>query len=311
MRLITPLPSDSFQATREGADWLTDWRGKARGRTEELPLAWDRANPPQLADAIWKSYKDVLHEAGGAKCMYCESPGELGALQVDHYRPLRGNHKTLASCDRQSHTGYYWLAYKEENFVLTCQPCNRAKSNSFPIEGKRCYDREIGIEALDAVEMPLIVNPFYIRSGNDWRRTLLSWCDVMRLERRSGEWVPHDNYPQALSSLAEKALVTVKTLKLNRPGLRDQRRLRSAEAANFALGEFGGILKNEMSVMRSNREVAERQDLVRCLDLVWPSLLNYIGLKSSFSAAAVSYIEQELIALLDLPVVCEDRHVLA
>lgn len=99
------------------------------------------------------------------KCAFCESDTTAGAvLQVEHYRPK------AKVTDEPTHEGYYWLGYEWINLLYACSACNRAKSNSFPIEGIRVFNPPMNGTNLDAdrckaddadlqAEKPLILNP--------------------------------------------------------------------------------------------------------------------------------------------------------
>ncbi len=64
------------------------------------------------------------------KCVYCETDVSAGAsFRVDHYRPKR----YIKDVDPLKHYGYYWLAYEWTNLLQSCEACNRAKSNQFPL----------------------------------------------------------------------------------------------------------------------------------------------------------------------------------
>lgn len=68
------------------------------------------------------------------KCAYCEtieSPGST--LRVDHFRP-----KDKVQDTNPVYDGYYWLGYEWSNLILTCEKCNRRKSNKFPLEDENC-----------------------------------------------------------------------------------------------------------------------------------------------------------------------------
>lgn len=76
---------------------------------------------------ICKGLKRLYHY----KCCYCETHIAAGTvLEYDHFRPKNGIKGT-------SHPGYYWLGYEWTNLLPACPNCNRAKSNAFPISGKR------------------------------------------------------------------------------------------------------------------------------------------------------------------------------
>jgi uncharacterized protein (TIGR02646 family) len=81
----------------------------------------------------------------GIKCIYCEtSPIASSTFRIDHFRPKK-NIK-----DNPDHTGYYWLAYEWSNLLQSCQLCNGAKSNYFPLRDESFRVTEITPNALNA-----------------------------------------------------------------------------------------------------------------------------------------------------------------
>jgi len=95
------------------------------------------------------------------KCAYCETQVAGSVLRVDHYRP-----KDKIKED-STHTGYYWLGYEWSNLLPACEKCNRAKSNSFPIDvtGIRVIKPPLSRLSWRAnshtllLEKPLLLNP--------------------------------------------------------------------------------------------------------------------------------------------------------
>jgi uncharacterized protein (TIGR02646 family) len=76
-----------------------------------------------------KDVRQTLKRHFGIKCIYCESsPIASSTFRIDHYRPKK-NIKEVPT-----HTGYYWLAYEWSNLMQSCQLCNGAKSNFFPLK---------------------------------------------------------------------------------------------------------------------------------------------------------------------------------
>lgn len=117
--------------------------------------------------------KEKLAELFGRKCMFCESllagsqPGD-----VEHYRP-KGKVVVYPKTDdvpAQVAPGYYWLAAKWPNLLLSCADCNRprtqddcdgnarviGKANFFPLadETKRASGPWFVLS-----EEPLLLNP--------------------------------------------------------------------------------------------------------------------------------------------------------
>ena len=116
--------------------------------------------------------KAALAQVFGRKCAFCESllagtqPGD-----IEHYRP-KGNVivEDLVTGKRTELPGYFWLAAKWSNLLLSCADCNRprtqldydhigrviGKSNFFPIANE-AY-RASGPKGI-ALEDPLLLNP--------------------------------------------------------------------------------------------------------------------------------------------------------
>ncbi len=116
------------------------------------------SNHYYAAPEVTTQLKALYH----SKCAFCETNTAAGAaLQVDHYRPK----KQLQ--DDPNHLGYYWLGYEWTNLILACQKCNRAKSNHFPIAGKRVWEpqanpKEWKLQSTSFLaEQPLLLNPEY------------------------------------------------------------------------------------------------------------------------------------------------------
>ncbi|HEY3251194.1 MAG TPA: hypothetical protein VGK25_08755 [Ignavibacteria bacterium] len=102
--------------------------------------------------ALYGDYKRVLMKSFNNRCAYCESYiTHIDYGDVEHFRP-KGN-----VTDDPEHSGYFWLAYNESNFLLSCAKCNQigGKLNNFPIEGKRAYFPDDKLED----EKPVLLDP--------------------------------------------------------------------------------------------------------------------------------------------------------
>lgn len=137
-----------------------------------------RANISESYDfsSKWTQYKSNFSEAQYKKCGYCEMKAiGAGYGDMDHFAPkgaiwsLKEDYDSrvvekdhLANIEgRQkkflSSTGYWWLAYEWDNYVLSCQVCNQAwKGAFFPVG---CDDRKLPPEE-GVVEDQLLLNPF-------------------------------------------------------------------------------------------------------------------------------------------------------
>ena len=107
-----------------------------------------RQNPSSI---IWKN---TLIDIQGRKCCYCEKPINSGDLE--HYRPKKGWQQTKG--DSITRPGYYWLAYRWSNLLLSCKECNESKTkgNLFPISGNRALGPKYNLSAEKAV----LINPY-------------------------------------------------------------------------------------------------------------------------------------------------------
>ncbi len=107
------------------------------------------------SDNLYKPQKVklALDKIYHRKCAYCEKTLKDVDRHVEHYRPK---------------VPYFWLAFSWDNLLIACKKCNEIKSNQFIayLEGKQLhYNNETlktaqsQIEAYNAVELPLILNP--------------------------------------------------------------------------------------------------------------------------------------------------------
>lgn len=102
--------------------------------------------------------KRALIKAQHGKCGFCESHIlTIASGDVEHFRP-KGGYKQNDKEKDLSKPGYYWLAYDWNNFLLSCERCNRIyKKNLFPllVNSKRCLSHNGNIRQ----ERPYFVNP--------------------------------------------------------------------------------------------------------------------------------------------------------
>lgn len=185
-----------------------------------------------------RAVRDALREMFHGKCAYCES--KIAGTQdtdVEHYRPKKG--VSEADDAGVAHPGYWWLAMRWENLVLSCQHCNQSRSyhviipddleteeelraflerqpktiagklNAFPVEGNVWVTQEDG--DLKA-ERPLILNPVDMEPDDHLDWVLFQGASTVRAKNGSpvGE--------------ATRAI-----LGLNRRWLEEERRIRLLE----------------------------------------------------------------------------------
>lgn len=73
--------------------------------------------------------RGALYAMHGWVCAYCQRElPDNDRGDVEHFRPKRGGKGV-------THSGYWWLAYAFDNYLLSCSTCNRfTKVNHFPVE---------------------------------------------------------------------------------------------------------------------------------------------------------------------------------
>lgn len=103
----------------------------------------------------YKVVKDVLWEAQGKKCCYCESREQRDHRDVEHHRP-KGRADRSPGCVEDH--GYWWLAFTWDNLLLSCNSCNRSyKRIKFPLDvGSAPLIAE---EGPPGREVPLLIDP--------------------------------------------------------------------------------------------------------------------------------------------------------
>jgi len=122
----------------------------------------------------WGNFKHhfILPQYNG-KCAYCETPTVSGSPgDVEHFRPKSycqplspaknrddyGGQSPGRSSAGPKTEGYWWLAYKWSNYLLSCNRCNSTwKRNQFPVAAVRS---RLG-DRLSA-ERALLINPFKV-----------------------------------------------------------------------------------------------------------------------------------------------------
>lgn len=102
--------------------------------------------------------KKKLLEVHHNKCCFCESwyPERID-FDVEHFRPRNAYRQNRAQT-KDKRPGYYWLAYRWDNLLLSCATCNRVyKRTFFPLEnpGERATNHHKDLNA----EIPFFVDP--------------------------------------------------------------------------------------------------------------------------------------------------------
>lgn len=107
-----------------------------------------------VGKGYWTKAKPTLYKYQHRKCCYCERSRDCdGSTDVEHFRPKLGITK------EPGHPGYWWLAYKWDNYFFSCKTCNSQahKGNHFPLLPGSVRARGPGDNL--SVERPALINP--------------------------------------------------------------------------------------------------------------------------------------------------------
>lgn len=209
--------------------------------TSELCRLVDEGAPPRLefhAEVYGApQVKEALRRAQHGKCCFCESkvlhvsPGD-----VEHFRPKRAVRQAAREPLRRP--GYYWLAYRWSNLLLSCAECNRRhKGNLFPLEDD--LQRARSHHDPPHRERPLFIDPSVDEPE-----------EHIRFRRESA--IPRGG--------SRRGHATIEGLSLNRAPLRDRR----SEKRELVLR----LLDAVFSWLRSDQPDIRRARVVQTLQLV-------------------------------------------
>lgn len=146
-----------------------DWQKRSLELTNELlaaPDAKKRAEIIEKNQEHWKNIKPILAQLFNYKCWYTEAPQQGTDIDVDHFRPKKRVQETLST--DSPHDGYWWLAFRLDNYRISCIVANRrrtdvetgltgGKADYFPLyeEAKRAKTQVCDIED----EQPVLLDP--------------------------------------------------------------------------------------------------------------------------------------------------------
>ncbi len=180
----------------------------------------DRAAEVRGRSQVWQDLKGTLRIVSHDKCWYCESVDVRSDNAVDHYRPKNA----VAECS--AHGGYWWLAFKWENYRFCCTFCNchrvdqssgqgGGKADHFPLrdEARRAHTPAHSLDD----EEPMLLDPCVSADPG------LLWFD------ENGQAVPSpicgipNGYPH------RRAEDSIRFYHLNHPSVVDQRKILCSE----------------------------------------------------------------------------------
>jgi hypothetical protein len=246
-----PLTRSELRALIDAA--APSWRTKARELT--LDVVADGAFPSR-GDDHWKLIRSVFVALQGRKCAFCER--DMAALPfggneqaVEHFRPKgRTRPWSVAATDEfwtmlgddlgdGRESGYYWLAYHEENYVTACATCNsRLKSDFFPIFGTPGNPTRSPRQLVS--EKPALIFP--VGDFDDDPSALITFRGIVP--------VPASTDPHAI----RRALVTIRFFALDtREELLEQRAL---ALRTYWIARHGALHPDPMVAQTSEAQLA-------------------------------------------------------
>ena len=141
-----------------------EWIATAKALTAELTRLndlGDYAGRDQLIEKnreLWRKLEPWLRGLSHGKCWYSEAKDCAAYWHVDHFRPKNG----VKDLDGNEFPGYWWLAFKWQNYRLAGSAINVPKSTKFPI--RTGTTRIVGPHQDENDESPYLLDP--IREGD-------------------------------------------------------------------------------------------------------------------------------------------------
>lgn len=145
--------------------------GEVKRCRERVSAAITVGVPPEFVGA-WRDdrWRLLLHDAQRQRCAWCGGSIINQHSHVDHIAPKsswsrllsvgvdsgrgvakRGTRKT----EMLSTTGFWWLAYTWDNWVMSCQLCNEWKSDLYPVA-----EHDPGVPDPARPLTPLLLDPY-------------------------------------------------------------------------------------------------------------------------------------------------------
>ncbi|MCQ6958298.1 hypothetical protein [Mucilaginibacter aquariorum] len=120
------------------------FKGHIKWRVAEASMLADFRNDPQpFLEGKYEfgrsygyvEFRNALERCQGPKCCFCEKP--ISGGQIEHFRPKAAWKQ--ANGTPLNRPGYYWLAYRWDNMLISCGECNASgqKGNLFPVVDPR------------------------------------------------------------------------------------------------------------------------------------------------------------------------------
>ena len=206
----------------------TAWADKTEQTLRKVRAAM-AADQERTFKAHWSEdeVREPLLALLGPKCWYCETTIQRADVNVDHFRPKSD------VLGETGHDGYWWLAYRIDNYRIACKHCNSggarfegkreglAKGARFPlVAGVRAWKEGDDLD----LEQPLLLDP--ARPGDP---DLLGFDTFGYARRSAAPYSPAESHGGVC-----RTEETIRILALNATQITDQRRELMEEIADLA-----------------------------------------------------------------------------
>lgn len=199
------------------------WDQKAQHATDEVTAATPESRSKEVNDRgdVWKEMKAALKRASHDKCWYCESIDIRSDNAVDHFRPKN----SVVECP--GHKGYWWLAFKRDNYRFSCTFCNSrridqktdnggGKHDHFPLRNEARRANAPADNLAD--EEPILLDPTVAADPG------FLWFD------ETGQTTPHPVCCDNVNGYAHKrATASISLYHLNHTDVVEQRKVLCAD----------------------------------------------------------------------------------
>ena len=133
-------------------DGFDDAVKDAKDKIQKHIDAGNNETPEEKFDDVWREFTDYFSRQQCVRCGYCDVVTSTCPGDLDHFRPKakvselsddreRWGHEIDGTArvkrhrpNKESPSGYWWLAYDWNNYVYACERCNRQwKCTLFPV----------------------------------------------------------------------------------------------------------------------------------------------------------------------------------
>jgi uncharacterized protein (TIGR02646 family) len=240
-----------------------DWLNRADALTKKLlslKTAKARKKLIEANQSLWRELEPWLHELSHDKCWYSEAKDCASYWHVDHFRPKN----EVKDLDGNFYEGYYWLAFRWQNYRLAGSALNVPKSSLFPVRKGTTWAATPDDDIAD--ESPYLLDPI---SPSDPK--LLSFDESGRAIASD----PENEWNR------QRANVTIKIINLNYKRLKRARQ-RYWEKCNKKINRALNLMLDSQKRRSKHNDIIIREIILQLQEMV--------ACDSQFSAVATTCV---------------------